>query len=423
MKIKTKELSYEQVLNKVKAKHMKPKVPNIILTTAIRLFAEGELRKTHFSYTKERMDEAGEGPYLILMNHSAFIDLKIASKIFYPMPYNIVCTSDGFVGKDFLMRLIGCIPTQKFVTDLTLISDIMHAIKKNKTSVLMYPEASYSFDGCATPLPQNMGVLIKKLGVPVLMVKTSGAFLHDPLYNCLQLRDTKVSAVLKCLLTKDEISSMDSHLIDEVLKDAFTFDSFKEQYDNKTVIDESFRADGLHRILYRCCECNAENEMHGEGTTLTCKNCGKTYEMDEYGRLYDQTGKFKHIPDWYNWQRECVVNQINDGNYFMDLEVSIGMMVDHKAIYMVGDGRLIHNNDGFTLTGCDGKLNYTQSPAACYGLYADYYWYEIGDVICIGNKDALYYCFPKGKSSVAKARIAAEELYKMNKNKRKAARE
>jgi hypothetical protein len=34
-------------------------------------------------------------------------------------------------------------------------------------------------------------------------------------------------------------------------------------------------------------------------------------------------------------------------------------------------------------------------------------------VICIGNKDCLYYCFPKKDGVVAKTRIAAEELYKI----------
>ena len=42
---------------------------------------------------------------------------------------------------------------------------------------------------------------------------------------------------------------------------------------------------------------------------------------------------------------------------------------------------------------------------------------ERGDVIGIGNRDCLYYCFPKptdGKiPPVAKARLATEELYKM----------
>ena len=132
------------------------------------------------------MDKAGKGPYFILMNHSSFIDLEIAYRIFFPKPFNIICTSDGFVGKSLLMRLLGCIPTNKFVTDVSLIGDILYTVKNNNCSVLMYPEASYSFDGTATPLPQKLGVLIKKLGIPVVTVMTDGAFLRDPLYNGLQ---------------------------------------------------------------------------------------------------------------------------------------------------------------------------------------------------------------------------------------------
>ena len=86
---------------------------------------------------------------------------------------------------------------------------------------------------------------------------------------------------------------------------------------------------------------------------------------------------------------------------------------------MVGSGQLVHDAEGFRLTGCDGKLNYTQGPLSCYGLYADYYWYELGDMICIGNQDALYYCFPQGTTDVvAKTRLAAEELYKMKKRRK-----
>ena len=71
-----------------------------------------------------------------------------------------------------------------------------------------------------------------------------------------------------------------------------------------------------------------------------------------------------------------------------------------------------------TLTGCGGKLDYAQGPLTCYSLYADYYWYEIADVICFGNQDALYYCFPKSAVSVAKTRMAVEELYKLKKRRR-----
>ena len=84
-----------------------------------------------------------------------------------------------------------------------------------------------------------------------------------------------------------------------------------------------------------------------------------------------------------------------------------------------GQGVLIHDADGFRLTGCHGKLQYSQGPLACYSLYSDYFWYEIGDMIGIGNQDVLYYLFPKNCGDVvAKTRLAQEELYKLKKIKK-----
>lgn len=415
MKIKTKKASFSYVEKIKKPKHKKPQKPWWILGAIIRLISLPDLLATRFKYTTSRMEKAGKGPYLILMNHSSFIDLEIAYKIFFPKPFCIVCTSDGFVGKSFLMRKLGCIPTNKFVTDITLVSDILHAIKKEKISVLMYPEASYSFDGTATPIPSKMGALIKKLNVPVVTVMTDGAFLRDPLYNGLQKRKVKVSAEVKCLLTCEEINEKSSEELSEILQNAFTFDNFARQVESKTEITESFRADGLERILYRCANCGCETKMVGKGIHLTCNNCGKVYEMDTLGRMkaLNSETEFSHIPDWYQYERECVKKEILDGSYLLDTEVEIGVMADYKAIYMIGSGRLTHTAEGFTLKGIDNDLDYTQPPNSSYGLYADYYWYEIDDVICIGDKKRLYYCFPKEKTNVAKARLAAEEIYKL----------
>jgi hypothetical protein len=284
----------------------------------------------------------------------------------------------------------------------------------------MYPEASYSFDGTATPLPRKMGVLLKKLGVPVVTVITQGAFARDPLYNNLQLRKVKVSAHVKCLFTAEEIKEKSVRELDEALDEVFSFDNFAWQRDNGVIIDEPFRADGLERILYQCPHCGAEGKMEGKGIGVTCHACGKHWEMDELGQLKATEGEteFAHIPDWYAWERQQVRKALEDGTYSLETDVKIGMMVDYKNIYMVGDGHLSHGENGFRLTGCDGKLDYQQGPLTCYSLYADYNWYEIGDVICIGNKDALYYCFPKDATSVAKTRIATEELYKMKKVRR-----
>lgn len=417
MKIHTREKSYDEVMALPKAKYHKPLHPSFLLQSVIRVASLPDLWSTHFKYTTHGMEKIKGQPCLILMNHSCFLDLMIVSRIFYPKPYGIVCTTDGFVGKEWLMRFLGCIPTQKFVSDLTLIRDMEYMLKEKRTSVLMYPEASYSFDGTPTALPRKMGVLLKKLGVPVVMVRTEGAFARQPLYNCLKKRKVRVSAEVTCLATAEEIKAGTVRELDEMLDAAFTFDGFAWQRDNGVEIKEPFRADGLERILYKCPHCGAEGKMSGKGITITCGHCGKKWEMDTLGQLKASEGEteFSHIPDWYAWQRTEVRRELEEDTYRLETDVDIGMMVDFKAIYMVGQGHLSHSEEGFRLTGCDGKLEYSQSALACYGLYADYYWYSIADVICIGNADALYYCFPKDGTPVAKTRMAAEELYKMKK--------
>ena len=416
MKIRTVKKSYEEVMAIEPKKRKKPLKTSMFFRILIMLLSIFSLPRG-FSHRKIGMEKLGKKePCMILMNHSSFVDFKIAASILFPRAFNIITTSDGMVGKSWLMRWIGCIPTQKFITDLNLVRDINYAVKTLKSSVLMYPEACYSFDGRATTLPESLGHMIKRLGVPLVMIKTYGAFNRDPLYNCLQIRKVKVSADMKYLLSPEELKNMSADEINAIIKEEFSFDNFRWQQDNKIKIDEPFRADGLNRVLYKCPHCLAEGEMEGKGIHLTCHACGKKYELDEYGYMRATEGEteFSHIPDWYAWERECVKQELLDGAYRLDKEVDVYMLVDTKCLYRVGEGRLVHDREGFHLTGCDGKLDYIHHPLGSYSLNADYFFYEIGDVICIGTPKVLYYCFPKGDEDVvAKTRLATEELYKI----------
>lgn len=425
MKIKTKRVPLAEAMAIEKPKHRRPRKPWGILGGLIRIISIPDMIATGFTYTESRMDEAGAGPYLILMNHSSFIDLKIASAMLYPKPYCIVSTTDAMVGKAWLMRQIGCIPTQKFVSDMSLIRDMKYALKDKKTSVLMFPEAGYSFDGRTTTLPSNLGGLLKILDVPVLFINTKGAFARDPLYNMLQLRKVKVTAHMSCLLNRRQIKEMSADELNAVIDKAFSFDQFAWQYEEQVEIKESFRADGLERVLYKCAACGAEGHMKGEGIQIKCSACGKSYELLPLGKLKAVAGEteFDHIPDWYSWQRQCVREELEAGIYRMEFDVRIGCMVNEKALYMVGDGHLVHDESGFHLTGCKNALHYDQSPVTSHSLNSDYFWYEIGDVIGIGSRDCLYYCFPTTEGSVTKTRLATEELFKIKmKEKRTAPR-
>lgn len=418
MKIKTMKRSYDEVMTLPRPKHKKPWRPTLLMRTAMRVASAPDLWATKFTYTRDKKSEP-KGPCLILMNHSSFIDLKMAVGILYPKPFGIVCTTDAMVGKGLLMKSLGCIPTQKFVTDLGLIRDMKYMLQKKKISVLLYPEAGYSFDGRATAMPAVIGGLCKMLDVPVLMIRSHNAFARDPLYNGLQNRKVRTSAEVTTLLTLEQVRSLSADELDGIVRKAFSFDNFAEQYERGVKITETFRADGLHRILYKCPACMAEGDMEGKGTELSCHACGKVWYMNEDSRMEARDGvtEFSHIPDWYAWEREEVKKEIDRGEYRLDTPVEIALMVDYKGLYMVGDGWLTHSKDGFRLVGCKGKLNYEQKPLASHTLNADFYWYCIGDVIGIGNRDCLYYCFPKAVDGkippVAKARLATEELYKV----------
>ncbi len=411
MKIRVKPMTPEKFLALPVPLHRKPGKPSIVFRTFMKAAAVPELHAVHFRCRRIGMEKITQGtPCLYLMNHSSFIDLKIIASLLYPAPFQIVCTSDGFVGKERLMRSLGCIPTRKFTSDAVLVRDMAHALRKNHASVVLYPEASYSFDGTATPLPDTIGPLCKRMRVPVVMIRTYGAFARDPLYNGLRLRMVPVTAEMTCLYTAEELQSASASEVQERIEQFFTFDHFRWQRETNTAITEPFRAEGLERVLYKCRGCGIEGTMHGHGVTITCDRCGAAWEMDEYGTLH-RGGEEIWIPQWYAWEREEVRRELVEGSYRLDVPVRVCGMRDFRAIYDLGSGRLTHDSDGFHLT-C-GVIDCCQKPCASYSLYADYFWYELGDMICISDRDSLYYCFPQIETPVAKARLAAEELYKL----------
>ena len=417
MKIKVVKKSYDDVISLKRPRHIKPRKPGIFFRTLLKLVSLPDIKKTHFKCERIGMDRLGKKENaLFLMNHSSFIDMEIVSTVLYPRPFNIVTTSDAFIGKNKLLRLIGCIPTNKFVSDTTLVRDMLHAVNKLHSSVVLFPEAGYSIDGTSTTLPDSIGALVKMLGIPVVMIRTYGAFARDPLYNNLQVRKVNVTATEEFIFSAEEIKNMSAADIGTRLMEEFKFDNFAWQQKNHVKISEPTRADYLNRVLYKCPGCLEEGKTVGRGTDLVCEACGKTYNLDEYGYIKAEEGmtEFDHVPDWYSWERLSVRAELLAGVYSLDVPVKIYMSVNTKCLYDVGHGRLRHTEEGFVLEGCDGKLSYTQKPLFSHTINSDFNFYEIGDVICIGNNDHLFYCFPETEGDVvAKTRLAAEELYKI----------
>ena len=206
MKIKVINKKYDEVKNLPPIKRKKPIKQSFILSSLVRLISIPTFLSTKLKVEKVNMNKLNKKEsYLALMNHSSFTDLKIIFKLLYPRRFNIVASEDAFVGQEGLLRHLGCFATKKFTTDPSLVRDMIYITKKFKTPIVMYPEAGYTYDGTSTTLPDSLGKLIKLLKIPVVFIKTTGAFLRDPLYNNLQIRKVKIHTKMECLLSKEEV--------------------------------------------------------------------------------------------------------------------------------------------------------------------------------------------------------------------------
>ena len=108
------------------------------------------------------------------------------------------------------------------------------------------------------------------------------------------------------------------------------------------------------------------------------------------------------------------ITTVKLGKYKVEVDVDIFMMKDTYNVYNLGKGILIHNEDGFMLEAFDGKLKCVMPAEKTYTINADFYWYQIDDVVTINDTKNSYFCFPiTDKDVVAKMRLAAEELYKI----------
>ena len=101
----------------------------------------------------------------------------------------------------------------------------------------------------------------------------------------------QVSADVTCLLTPEQIKTMSVDEINEAVRKALTYDEYKYQKENGILIKETYRAEGLHKILYQCPHCLTEHKMASEGADIFCTECNKRWHLNEDGTLTATEGE------------------------------------------------------------------------------------------------------------------------------------
>ncbi|MDR0934922.1 MAG: hypothetical protein LBM03_01280 [Erysipelotrichaceae bacterium] len=415
-KNKIKYKSYEEVAKMSRFDFAKKvRKPMVLLKPVMFLLSFPGYLLRHSKVKKINM-KGLKPPYFMLVNHNSFFDFKVATVSTYPRVGSSVVAIDGFINMEWLLRWIGCLGKRKFVNDTELVFNIKHIIKNKKGIVTLYPEARYALVGTDSPLPDSLGKMVKMFGVPVVVLLNHGHHLGQPVWN-LKKRKNRTESELTQILTTEDIKNMNVEQINEKIRESFVYDDYKWQKDNNIIIDEPFRAEGLHLPLYKCPICGDEHHMTSKGADLICTNCGTTWHMNELGELESDKKSFTHIPDWFNWERAEVRKEIESGTYDYEADIAIDSLPSSKGFYRLGNGHLSHTKDGFVVTGdFSPDFKIVKRPLENFGVHIEYNYFGKGNCVSLSTKDDTYYMFPLDQSnSVTKLHFAAEELYDITK--------
>ena len=370
-------------------------------------------------YKVEKINMEGlKPPYMILSNHMSFIDFELVAMGTFPHRVNNVVNIDGYYLRPWLMEWIGAICTRKFTMDMHLIRSIRRVLKRGDI-LCMYPEARYAPCGVESYLPDSLGMLVKSNKVPVVAVVHRGNYLHSPFWNFRKKRKSMHHTTFKQILTVDEISKMSVEEINAKLREELKYDDYKYQKENGIKVTESYRAEGLHKVLYKCPHCLAESKMDSKGTELFCKVCGKRWHQNEDGTLTALEGEteFAHIPDWFLWERKEVEAEVMRGEYHFEDEVDVYSMPACWRFEPLGKAKLIHDIEkGFILEGkYNGEVYYIhRTPLQTNSLHVEYDFQHVKPLDCvdISTENDSFYCYPQNYENViTKMAFATEIIY------------
>lgn len=379
------------------------------------------LKRRGAVFQKKNMEALEGKPYLMLCNHASLVDLCMMMKATYPRPANNVMTLEGFnTYTEPLMRMLGVMGKRKYVSDITLVRNIRYCLQELKTVMVIFPEARYSLDGCTSFMAESTGGLVHMLKTPVAVLKIRGNFVDLPQWNK-HSKKSYVEATLEPLFTAEEAATLPVDELNRRINEAFTYDDFKWQKENGIVIDHPQRADGLHSLLYKCPNCLCEGETESETDTLRCRKCGKAWYMETDGSLRALEGEteFSHIPDWSNWERECVRREIEEGTYYFEDEIELQTLPNAWKFYKHGKGKFVQTPEGLTITGtCYGEpFELHKSAMEQSSMHIEYDYLGRGDCVDVSTLEDSYWCYLSKRDTITKLSFATEEIFLAAKRK------
>ena len=396
------------------------KKPNLFWKLVMKLltfFFSGPFA-TKTKITKHNFKDFKE-PGIIISNHGSFVDMSNLTMAMFPHLPCYVVAIDEMLGREWIMRQIGCFPKRKFTTDLAMIRTMNNIINKEKNWLALYPEARWSFAGINEDIGESIGKMVKLCKCRVVVVNQKGNFLRSPQWNKHPYRKVRNYVDIYEVVTKEEALTLSADEIQRRIEEKFSYDDYKWQANNKVAITSKYRAHNIHHILYKCSHCGCEGHMHSNRTILWCDKCNTSWEMDEYGLLKQQNNgesKFELVSDWYRWERQEVNKEVENGTYYFEDEVRLEKLINSRIQFRpIGNVKLTHSEKGFILDGTldDGTPFHLEKPClSTRSAHVEFNYKGRGNCVDIATLEETWFAFPLNKgANICKFNFATEALF------------
>ena len=223
-----------------------------------------------------------EAPYILLANHESFEDFYYISHMAHPRnPSYLV--NEYYCTRPVLKHMGkrgGILSKKLFTRDMSTAAGILRMIRKGYP-IVIFPEGRLSPDGRSNPIVEDGAGLYRRLKTTLVLTKIDGAYFAHPKWRRKRYR-SPIRVTVQRVIRPDELAEMTDAQLGAVIRETLYNDASAHEDGHYPQKD---KAEGLDRLLYRCCGCGALYETESKGNELRCRACGRVWHIDEHYRF------------------------------------------------------------------------------------------------------------------------------------------
>ena len=336
-----------------------PELPDRFYSRVFRLLlrclALGKSVKYTYHFDVKQM----KGKRVLLLADHSSTDNYIYAALGWPFaqPNVIMGYQNILQGGVFRLLLkVGVIPKKLYIPDVSTARSIVRLNKKG-ASFLLFPEGIQSMAGSTMPMNPATMQLVKRLGLPVILVKSFGAYLNRPRFDP-SYRHGPMEFSYEMLFTEGELAEKTEDELYKKYLERFRYNDFAWNREKRYSYKGKHRtAYGLDKILFVCPKCGREFSMRVEEDQLVC-GCGNTIKVDEKYELTavgDSVLPYRGVDEWFLRQRGLVLKEASREGFTFSYPAEY-LTLDYERLgndrcVRLGEGRVTIDRELFRYDG------------------------------------------------------------------------